>query len=131
MLGWAFIIMLFAFAITCAYRVVPPYYDNWQIRNSLETLSELKLTESAFDGASDTEIRSHLSRFFTVNNVSNNLLKELKITRTKGRVYVDLDWEVRSPFLYNVDVVISFKNQYDSLNPSECCTPKVDTTKAQ
>jgi hypothetical protein len=131
MLGWAFVILLFAFAITCAYRVAPPYYDNWQIRNSLETLSELKLTESAFDGASDSDIRSHLGRFFTVNNIPSALLKNLQITRTKGRVYVDLDWEVRSPFLYNIDVVVSFENQFDSLSPSECCTPKADTTKTR
>ena len=127
--GWTFAILVFGFGIICAYKIAPPYFDNWQIQSALETLDQLKLTESAFDGVSDEEIKRHLGKYFTINNVPSEFLKKIKITRTKGRVYVDLNWETRTQFLYNIDVVITFANQFDSLNPSACCTPQFDTTK--
>jgi len=127
--GWSFVILLFGFGIICAYRVAPPYFDNWQIESALETLDQLNLKESAFEGVPDEEIKKHLTKFFTINNVSLDRVKDIKITRTKGRVYVDLNWETRTKFLYNIDVVISFQNQFDSLNPSACCKPQVDNSK--
>ncbi len=128
-LGWLFAILLFGFTILCFAKVAPPYYDNWQIRNSLKTLGELRITENEFDGASDSQIQSHLSKFFRVNGIPTTMLKDVNITRDKGRAYVDLIWEIRVDFISNIDVVVSFENQFDSLNPTDCCFYRVDNPK--
>ena len=129
--GWAFAILVFAFTLLCAYRVAPPYFDNWQVQSALESLDQLTLSENAYEGASDDQIRSHLTKFFTINNVPDALIKNVKITRTKGRVYVDLNWEYQNHFFQNIDVVVKFENQYDSLNPTDCCKPTSTTTAAR
>lgn len=127
-LGWLCVILLFGFGVTCAYRVAPPYYDNWKIQQSLESLEELSLTEREFDGASDSQVKSHLSKYFQVNGISHEVLDYVKITRTKGRAYVDLNWDIQTHLIANIDVVITFKNQFDSLRPAECCKPEVDNS---
>ena len=120
-LGWLSVILFFGFSVLCFARVAPPYYDNWQIRNSLETLGELRITENEFEGVNDAQIKTHLSKFFRVNGLSSSFLDDLKITRKKGRAYVDLNWERRVNLISNIDVVVSFENQFDSLKPTDCC----------
>lgn len=125
-LGWVCALLSFGFVIFCLSKIVPSYMDNWQIQSSLETLGELRITENEFDGANNGQIRSHLSKFFRVNGIPSDLVKEVKITRKDGRAYVDIIWERRVPLLSNIDVVMHFENQFDSLNPTDCCLYRED-----
>lgn len=127
-LGWLGVIALFGFGILCSAKIFPAYYDNWEIQNSLKTLGELRLTDNEFEGVSDSAVKSHLSKYFQVNGISHEMLDELKITRKKGRAYVDLNWEHHVNFISNIDVIVKFENQYDSLNPTDCCRVREDNT---
>lgn len=127
--GWLGLILLFGFGILCGAKIAPSYFDNWKIRDSLRTLGELSLTENEFQGASDAQVKSHLGKYFQVNGIPSEQLKDLKITRKKGRTYVDLNWERRVEFIANIDVVMKFENQFDSLNPTACCRYREDNSK--
>ena len=120
-LGWLCVALAFGFAILCGAKIAPSYMDNWQIQSAMETLGELRITDNEFDGASNAQIHDHLSKFFRVNGIPSDMLKKVKITRVKGRAYVDIIWERRVNLIGNLDVVMHFENQYDSLKPTECC----------
>ena len=60
---------------------------------------------------SKSEIELSLIKKLRINNM--NLPKEfMKITKDKGDVFMDIDYEIRIPIFMNVDAVVSFKEQY-------------------
>ena len=67
-----------------------------------------------------------MTKFYTINNVRSEGASNIKIERTPKKTQVNIDYEVRVPLVYNIDVVMSFNNQLDSSRPDDCCTPKSD-----
>jgi hypothetical protein len=94
------------------------------ITDALRTLTELENGEYGYDNVTKNQVNSHLQKYFSVNNVRGDVGKNIEVTRNKRNLIVDLNYEVRVPFAYNVEVVMTFKNQFDSSHPDECCKPK-------
>jgi hypothetical protein len=60
-------------------------------------------------GSSDIEaMRKSIDRQFTVGYVNSVEGKDLKLIRDKGGNVISMDYEVRKPFVYNVDFVLKF-----------------------
>jgi hypothetical protein len=122
-LGWLLVMLIAGFFLTLAFKMVPAYADNVYVKDALKSLTDFEKTERGYAGMSDSDIRSHLGNYFMINNVRNDATKSLKIDRKSDKVLVNMDYEVRVPLFYNVDVVMVFRNQFDSNRPAECCTP--------
>lgn len=122
-LGWLMVLIIVGFILTCAFKMGPAYADNLWIRDALRSLTELQTGDKSWDQITNSEIRSHLSRYFTVNNIRGDAAKQIEIDRRREKVLVNINYEVRTPLFYNVSVVMSFDNQFDSSRPDECCTP--------
>lgn len=123
-IGWLLVILVGGFFLLVAFKVTPPYFDNMYIADALRTLPELGGGEYGYDNVTKTQVTSHLQKYFAVNNVRGEVVKNIEVTRDKRNLIVDINYEVRVPFAYNVDVVMTFKNQFDSSRPDECCKPK-------
>jgi len=102
----------------CVSRMLPAYMDNQYAETALKSLSN---PEGRLDELTSRQVKKQLSAFFIVNRVNNQIEKSLKLHERKSKLLVTLDYEVRVPILYNVEVVMTFKNHWDSSRPDDCC----------
>jgi len=123
-IGWLMVILLAGFFLTLAFKMVPAYVDNIYVTDALKSLRELGAGQQGYAGVTDSEVRRHLSGYFNINNVRADAVKSLKVERKSDRILVNMNYEVREPLFYNVDVVMRFTNQFDSTRPDECCKPQ-------
>ena len=113
------IVLVIGFTLLCAFRMAPAYLDNRYIQQSLKSLAE----DPELKELSNRDIRSKLGDFFNINGIRSVRLSEvLDIDRRQGRVLVNMNYEVRVPIAYNVDVVMSFNNVLDTSKPDKCCS---------
>lgn len=97
------------FFLTIATRVGPLYLDNSFVNSAMQSLASEPIHEM-----SDANIRRRLQKSFTVNNIRDVYAKNTVIERRKTTTIVSLDYERRIHFIANVDVVVMFKNTYDT-----------------
>lgn len=115
-------LLLATLAVKVAYVVAPPYYDNYLVTNALKEIAERHVDD--LKNVRKSEISSELSSFYTLNGVrSDVIVQALEVERLKERSIIKIDYEVRTNFGGNADVVLVFKNHLDSSKPDECCTP--------
>lgn len=108
-LGTLVMLAIGGFFLTVAMKVGPLYLDNYFVDAALQSLRNERVHEM-----SDREIRRKVSDYFTVNNVRDVNVLDLQIEKQKTHTVVHMDYERRINFMGNLDVVIVFKNQYDS-----------------
>lgn len=119
-LGGLYLVLSLGFFVFLAFKIVPPYFDNMYIQQGLKDLALIN-TESG--EISSDDIRGRLSNFFRINNVRGDVVKQIKIKRKSGGVIVKIDYERRVPLFANVEVVMDFKNHWNSKYPNQCCKP--------
>jgi hypothetical protein len=122
-IGWLLVVLVAGFFLTCAFKMGPAYVDNLYIQDALKSLTEFENTDGGYAGMSDSDIKTHLSSYFNINNIRSDASKKLDVQRKNDKVWVNINYEVRAPLFYNVDVVMTFKNQFDTSRPADCCKP--------
>ncbi|WP_444941151.1 DUF4845 domain-containing protein [Microbulbifer sp. ZKSA004] len=120
--GWLLVIAVVGFVLTCVSKMAPAYVDARYVSEGLKSLGQNPNLENMTSG----QIKNDLSRFFLVNNVRGEPTKSVKVVRgSKGSV-VSINYELRQPLIYNVDVVMKFNKQLDTAKPELCCDPLID-----
>ena len=120
--GIIFALFIATFAAKVAYVVAPAYYDNALVRDALKDLAERHPND--LQEVRKEAVMTELSKFYTLNGVRNEvILSALELERMKERTLIRVDYEVRTPFMGNADIVLTFKNHLDSSKPDECCNP--------
>jgi hypothetical protein len=108
-LGILLVLTIAGFFLTIATTIGPLYLDNSFVNAALQSLSSEPIHKM-----SDGQIRRRLQDSFTINNVRDVNAKDTVIERKKTATTVSLDYERRVHFLANVDIVVVFKNTYDT-----------------
>mgnify|MGYP000425973786 FL=1 len=108
-LGILVLLAVVGFFLTIATRIGPLYLDNSFVDAALQSLADEPIHKM-----SDGKIRRKLQAAFTVNAVRDVNVKDTVIERKKTATTVSLDYERRVHLLANVDVVVVFKNTYDT-----------------
>jgi hypothetical protein len=99
---------LLASALTLVLRLGPHYID-WQTMKSVFN----GLPKAQVHTMRKDEIREALQKRFKVNSLREfDLSKILTIDRQKGETTLVVEYEKREPIVANVDVVLSFSEQY-------------------
>ena len=120
--GIIFALFIATFAVKVAYVVAPAYYDNTLVRDALKDLAARHPND--LKEIRKEAVLTDLSKFYTLNGVRNEvILSALEVDRMKERTLIRVDYEVRTPFMGNADIVLTFKNHLDSSKPDECCNP--------
>ena len=109
LLGWLLTATLVVVRGTAAIRIIPAFLEY----NTVRTVINNALSDSQLALQSEREIREGIRRRFDVNNVNGVSANEIKIVKDGRRVHVSVDYEVREPLLGNVDVVMSFKRDFE------------------
>ncbi|MFO1258750.1 MAG: DUF4845 domain-containing protein [Gammaproteobacteria bacterium] len=104
LIGWLIIISFFMMVGIGVMRLYPIYYDHMSVKMSLKKLAQ----DSSLKDASEKQIREILQRHFTVNNVESVTPEALEIIKKGGVMTLQMKYEARAPFIYNIDLIVRF-----------------------
>ena len=112
--GWLLTIMVLGSVITVGLKLIPLYIDHHTMSGVLDSMAE----ESVMANKRRYELGDMIKKRFRVNNIRDfNHKYNLQAKRGKSGDEVILDYEVRVPLFYNLDLIarfdksVSFKNQ--------------------
>jgi len=109
-IGIAVILGMIAFFALIAMRLFPVYMEHFSVTTHLENLA----TKSEMKGKTDKEVLSKLNKSFQIDDVKNVNNEHIFIERNKdGTMKVSIEYEVRTPGIGNVDMVVSFSDEVD------------------
>lgn len=109
-IAMALILVMIAFFAMIVLRLFPIYMEHFSVASHLKTLS----TESGVAAKTNKEIISTLTKRFQIDDVKNVNDEHIFIDREKnGRVTVSVDYEVRTPALANVEMVVHFEDEVE------------------
>ena len=95
-----FAIMGFAFMAKVAIAVWAPYFDDRMINSQIE-----EVFQSSPKNIQPAEFESQLLKRLDMNGIRDVKIKEImQVTNTEG-LQVKKEYEVRKPFLLNIDLV--------------------------
>ncbi len=98
-----------AFALVCIIRIVPIYIDDFTLSR---VISSLEGSDRLSD-ASAREIRESIARRLRLENIDAVEADDMSIEVGDTQVFIEFDYEVRTPFLANLDVVIGFEHYHE------------------
>lgn len=109
--GKAIIAWIVVLAVTTliALRLLPIYIEAAGVRSSLKGLE----TATEDGGVSVRAIRAGLQKRFDINNIDSVQPEDISIVRERGVFVINIDYEVRVPFVANVDFIVSFENSVE------------------
>ena len=112
LISWVFVLLIIAFFATFVMRLLPmyqEYYGVLQIMDSMETeLKNNKLTKK--------QVMTLLEKRFDTGYIFSVKKDDIEIHRGKNNVHVTkvaIDYEVRKPFIAQIDLVGHFKTEID------------------
>ena len=107
-IGFLIAIIGFAFLAKVAIAVWAPYWDDHVIDSQITEL----LQSSPKDIGPD-KFNTQMEQRLTMNNIRDVNFKDIaQVTNTDG-IQVQKSYEVRKPFLLNIDLVLKFEKSFD------------------
>ncbi|MDH5784755.1 MAG: DUF4845 domain-containing protein [Chromatiales bacterium] len=100
-------LLLIGFAVFNVLKLFPVYMESFEIESSVRGLETDR--GQAYTGA--TAVRSAVLRSLQFNNVTSITKDEIIITRENQTYLIVVEYEVRLPYISNIDIVMSFKHQ--------------------
>ncbi|WP_407308299.1 DUF4845 domain-containing protein [Acinetobacter sp.] len=98
----------FAFLVKIAIAVWGPYVDDRMIDNQIT-----ELMQSSPKNIAPSEFETKMGQRFDMNGIRDINFKDVaKVVNTDG-LQVKKDYEIRKPFLLNIDLVLKFEKSFD------------------
>ena len=101
-------IIVFALVLKAAVAVAPVYWDDRIINNQIDAL----MRESPRNIAVDKFV-TQMNQRLDMNSVRDVRFNEVAKVTNKGGLRVSKQYEVRRPFLFNIDLVIKFEKNFE------------------
>ena len=112
MSGWFLVIVLILSASSLGLSTVPAYLDH----RTLDGLVESLLERPDLGELSNARILDRLESSMKMNNLREMQIEDMvELERGTGTLKVHLVYEVREHLFSNVDVVMSFEEQYEKI----------------
>ena len=112
-ISMAVLLVIGAFFVLLALRLVPIYLENFKVRSHLQTLAK----DPEIRSMSDEEILDKLFRRFDIDDVDNVKRDDVVIEELEDKKRrITITYEVRTSALANVDMIASFVEQADADN---------------
>ena len=109
-IAMAMILVLVAFFAMVVLRLFPIYMEHFSVTSHLKTLSK----DEGASQKTNSEIISKLTKSFGIDDVKNVTGEHIFIEREKGGVVtVAVEYEVRTPAISNIDMVVSFVDEVE------------------
>ena len=111
MITWILLIGMIGFIGLFAFKLIPIYMDYSTVNSALTTVAK-----NATPGESPAQIKMAIDNIFDVNSVNTVKVDDIGIkpgTDGKG-VVLSLDYDARTNFVANVDLVVHFEKTYSA-----------------
>lgn len=106
-----FTIVIIVFFGATGLKLTPVYLDNFTVKGALDALDE----QPGITKMSRSKIKSVLMKQLQINNVRNIKNEDIVVNKEKGRLTVNIDYEVRMDLIQNIDLLVSFENQFEAV----------------
>ena len=106
-LGIVFLLFICVSVLLAFSRIAPLYYENYLIKHLLDQMD----TELFIQDLSSQEIRQRIQKVMKVNNISENARKALKVEIQSKVVLIEVNYELRTPLAFNLDIILKFNNR--------------------
>lgn len=107
-IGFLIAIIGFAFLVKVTVAVWAPYWDDRVIDSQIT-----ELLQSSPKDIDPDKFNTQMGQRLEMNNVRDIKFKDIaQVTNTDG-IQVQKSYEVRKPFLLNIDLVLKFEKSFD------------------
>lgn len=109
MITWIVLVGMIGFIGIFAFKLIPIYMDFYTINSALTSVAK-----DAKQGESPAQIKSAISNIFDVNSVNTVQVDDIALKPEpdgKGLI-MNLDYDARTNFVANVDLVVHFEKTY-------------------
>ena len=107
-IGILIAIIGFAFLAKIAIAVWAPYWDDRVIDGQIA-----ELLQSSPKNISPSEFESKMEQRFDMNGIRDIKFKDIAQVMNTDGLQVKKDYEIRKPFLLNIDLVLKFEKSFD------------------
>lgn len=107
-IGILIAIIGFAFLVKIAIAVWAPYWDDRVIDGQIA-----ELLQSSPKNISPSEFESKMGQRFEMNGIRDIKFKDIAQVMNTDGLQVKKDYEIRKPFLLNIDLVLKFEKSFD------------------
>ena len=108
-IGFLVVLAVVGFAAFIAMKLFPMYQEFYAVKSAVKGLAG----ESGVGDMDPSKIRDLLARRFDIGYVSTVKGEHIKIERIEGGWNLSINYEVRKPLVYNLDVVGKFDVSQD------------------
>jgi len=105
LIGFIFVLMIVGLFAYAGFKLVPHYVEFEGVKDSMKTL------QKQWGGGSPAQIRKDLDRIFYTSYVDSVKPQHVKVVRGNGGYVVTVKYDVREPFIGNLDFLMHFQNQ--------------------
>lgn len=98
----------FAFLAKIVIAVWAPYWDDRVIDGQIA-----ELLQSSPKNISPSEFESKIGQRFEMNGIRDIKFKDIAQVMNTDGLQVKKDYEIRKPFLLNIDLVLKFEKSFD------------------
>ncbi len=111
--GWSFtgvliVLMVAGIFVSVGFKLAPAYADH----NTLKSIMTDTIRDRQLLSKSRRDIEISVIRRMRINNTK--LPKDfMKISKDKGTVTIDINYDVRIPIFQNVDALVWFEEKYE------------------
>lgn len=107
-IGILIAIIGFAFLAKIVIAVWAPYWDDRVIDGQIA-----ELLQSSPKDISPSEFESKIEQRFDMNGIRDIKFKDIAQVMNTDGLQVKKDYEIRKPFLLNIDLVLKFEKSFD------------------
>lgn len=108
-LGWMTVIFLICFFAFVGIKISPVYMENYSVKSIIKAVEQEPNLAKKSSGAVRTMIKKRL----VINGIRDLKNENIIIKKFAGVLSVKIEYEVRRSLFGNLDVVMSFKDEFE------------------
>ncbi len=105
LIGFVMVLILLGCVAYLAMRLIPAYTEYYSVVNNLKGIAQEPGISTMDAGA----IHNLIGRRFNISYVESIESKDVKIIRDTNGMRLNVNYEVRKPVVYNIDLVVHFE----------------------
>ena len=104
------VVVIAFFFLTALFRIVPVYIDDYKLDSMIQNLNDPDRRRRVEDAR---DVRDTLSKQIEMENISGVKVSEMDIQYGNELLTIDFEYEVRTPFMGNVDAILRFEHRHE------------------
>lgn len=112
----SFYLLFGFFMFMCAMKLGPHYVNDHNIASAIDSVHADIAGKDIYE-ITNADIKNRLSRYFQISMIPHEILKQLEVERTGGKVIVKLEYDAAVEFIGNVSILIHFTHEVDFTEP--------------